>query len=164
MRRAEAALGAGPGERRGGPSAATALEPAPDLRQLLAQLAMSSWALSSLSCAVEAGLVDGLREPQTASQIAERTGVPPALVEAILEVLLSLRLVRRDGEAFRAEPALASFLSGRPRQLLQAELRSIHLQSSHLIESAKQGKLSLGWRHSDPDVLHAQGVRSTAAV
>lgn len=132
------------------------------LPQLVGELSMSVWALAALGCADETGLLDELDEPRSPEALASRTGVPAALVEAVLDVLLALGLARRDGEAFGAESALAASLTGPARALLRADLRSHLLQSSHLVERAGQGALSPGWRHTDSRILQAQGTRSSA--
>lgn len=131
------------------------------LPRLLTELSLSVWALAALSCADDAGLLEGLTQPQTPDALARRTGVPTALVGALLDVLLALQLTRRDGDLVVAEPALRAALTGPGRTLLRAELCSHLLQSSQLAESAAGGKLSPGWRHTDPRILQAQGTRST---
>ena len=132
------------------------------LPQLVGELATSTWALAALGCADETGLLGELGEPRSAEALASRTGVPAPLVEAVLGVLLALGLARRDGEAFAAEPALAASLTGPARALLRADLRSHLLQSCHLVEGASQGTLTTGWRHTHPEILQAQGTRSSA--
>ncbi|MGH3904113.1 MAG: SAM-dependent methyltransferase [Pseudonocardiaceae bacterium] len=132
------------------------------LSQVVGELSMSAWALTALGCADEVGLLDELGEPRSLDVLASRTGVPAALVEAVLEVLLAMGLVRRDGTVFLAEPALAVSLTGPARELLRADLRSHLLQSAQLIDSARRGVLSIGWRHTDPQILQAQGTRSSA--
>jgi 2-polyprenyl-3-methyl-5-hydroxy-6-metoxy-1,4-benzoquinol methylase len=120
--------------------------------------------MSALACAEETGILDHLGEPGTAPAIGERAGTPPSLTEAILDVLVGLGLVRREGETFSAEPGLAAAAGGRPRELLRAELRSNLLQSFDVVEAAKRGELSTGWHHSDPQILEAQGIRSVGPV
>lgn len=132
------------------------------LSQVVGELSMSAWALTALGCADEAGLLDGLDEPRSLDVLASRIGVPAALVEALLEVLLALGLVRREGAAFLAEPILAASLTGPARTLLRADLRSHLLQSANLVEEARRGVLSTEWRHTDPQILQAQGTRSSA--
>lgn len=136
----------------------------PSLPQLVGELSMSMWALTVLSCADEAGLLDNLDQPRSPQALARHAGAPAALVEAVLDVLLALRLVRREGAAFIAEPVLTASLTGPARALIRAELRSHLMQSEHLTEAARHGVLSTGWRHTDPQVLQAQGTRSSAVA
>jgi hypothetical protein len=125
---------------------------------------MAAWALSALAFALESGLVDEIRTPATPAALASRCGIPPLLVEAILDVMRAIGLVHQEGQVFVAGPGLASCLDGSAREQLQADIRSNQLQSLHLVESGKQGLVRTGWRHDDAEILQAQGVRSRAVV
>jgi SAM-dependent methyltransferase len=135
-----------------------------DVRQVVGELAGSTWTLATLAVALETGLVDEIGEPATAAALASRMDMPAPLVEAVLEVLRTTGLVRKEGQAFVAEPGLASCLEGPPRDLLQAEIRSHQLQTLHLVESSRRGDIRLGWAHGDPEILQAQGTRSRGIV
>lgn len=133
-------------------------------RRMMDDLADRVWAFAALSAAVESGLLGAVDGEATTAVIAQRTRIFPAVVGGLLDVLDSLGLVRRSGEAFTVEAELADFLR-QERDLLAAQLRSAHLQASALIEWAKQGRLGhVSWDHDDPELLRAQGVASAAAV
>jgi hypothetical protein len=124
------------------------------VRRFISELEASAWALSALGCALEAGILDHLAVPQALPEITRRTGVPEALIEGILDVLVGLGLVRRAGDQFVCEAGLASWASGRAKEFLLASLHSNRLQSSQLVERAMKRTLSLrGWCHADTEVL-----------
>jgi 2-polyprenyl-3-methyl-5-hydroxy-6-metoxy-1,4-benzoquinol methylase len=140
-------------------------ENAGQVRRFIWELEASTLALSALSSALEAGILDHLAAPQALPEISQRTGVPAPLVEGLLDVLVGLRLVRRAGDEFVCEPGLASWASGRAKEFLLASLHSDRLQSSELVERSKKKVLSLdGWYSSDPEILEAQGTRSAQLV
>jgi SAM-dependent methyltransferase len=130
---------------------------------LVAELSASAWALASLDACLESGLLQYLTEPHTPAELSERTGVPAALVEALLDLLVALGLVRRAGDAFTAAPGLQPLLTPPARDYLLRDLRATALQSQALIEGAKRGTLRAGWAHTDPELLEAQGAGSTGA-
>jgi hypothetical protein len=85
---------------------------------LVAALSVSAWALTSLDACLEAGLLEYLTEPHSSAELSERTGVPAALVEALLDLLVALGLVRRAGDAFTAAPGLQPLLTPPARDYL----------------------------------------------
>jgi SAM-dependent methyltransferase len=131
--------------------------------RLVAELSASTWALASLDACLEAGFLECLTEPRGPADLSERTGVPAALVEALLDMLVALGLVRRVGDAFTVVPALQPLLTPPARDYLLRDVRATVLQSRALMEGAKRGTLRAGWTHSDPEVLEAQGAGSTGA-
>src|SRR2546421_7844730 len=74
------------------------------LPQLVGDLTMSVWGLAALASADETGLLDELGEPGSAQALAQRTGLPAPLVESLMDVLVALGLVRREGRGFVAGP------------------------------------------------------------
>ncbi len=133
------------------------MTPIKEPRQLFADLSTSVWAFATLACAAEAGLLDLLTEPRSLADLSKRTGVEVALVERVLDVLVALGLVRRDGDVFAGVPAVLPLLHAPAKDDFLAELRSTYLQSWQAIQSAKQGRLVPGWQHTDPEILQAQG-------
>lgn len=87
--------------------------PGPQERQRILELGASVWAFSALAGALESGILDEMGTPQTAAQISERTGASAALIEAVLEVLAALDLVRVAGDAFVCTPGMSAYTSGR---------------------------------------------------
>jgi predicted O-methyltransferase YrrM len=128
-----------------------------EVRQLVNDLSSSVWVFATLTCAVESGLLEPLTEPRSLVYLSERTGVAVALVEGILDVLVALGLVRREGDTFASESGLLPILHSPAKEDFLADLRTTYLQSWHLIQSAKQDNLAPGWHHTDPEILQAQG-------
>jgi len=126
-------------------------------RQLVADLSTSVWAFATLTCAVEVGLLDLLTEARDLADLSARTGVEAALVERVLDVLVALGLVHREGNVFTGAPSLIPLLHAPAKDDFLAELRTTYLQSWHAIQSAKQGHFMPGWQHTDPEILQAQG-------
>jgi len=132
-----------------------------ELSSLVRELTVSVWAFAALACADEAGLLEELFEPRSLTDLAERTSLPVPIVSAVVDILVSLGLVRPEaGPVFVAEPVLAPALGGPERSVLRAELRSNLLQSVQMVTDARRGRLAPGWLPADPLVLHAQGDRS----
>jgi SAM-dependent methyltransferase len=139
------------------------METREDVDRLVADLSTSAWALASLDACLEAGLLDCLTAPHSPAELSERTGLPSALVEALLDMLVALGSVRRVGDAFTATPALQPLLVPPARNYLLRDLRATVLQSQALIDGARRGTLRTGWTHTDPELLEAQGAGSTGA-
>ena len=131
--------------------------------RLVAELSASAWALASLDACLEAGLLECLAEPRGPAEVSERTGVPGPLVEALLDMLVALGLVRRAGDAFAVAPALQALVTPPARDSLLRDVRATVLQTQALMEGARRGTLRTGWTHTDPELLDAQGAGSTGA-
>lgn len=134
-------------------------------RHRILELGVSLWAFSALAGALEGGILDELATPQTPAQISERTGASAALIEATLEVLAALGLVRVAGDAFVCTPGMSIYASGRPKEIVCADLRATQLMAAELSECFRAGGASAqGWRYSDPALLEAWGIRSVEPV
>ena len=98
-------------------------------------LGPSIWAFSALASALEAGMLECLSTAPTPSYVSEQTGVPVALVERLLDVLVALGLLSRE----RCTPLQANLVfcrycnRWRSRYLL-ADLRATYLQVENLID------------------------------
>lgn len=125
---------------------------------------MAAWGLSALTAALEAGLWDQLEVPATADMVGERTRMSREVAQALLDVLVALELVRREGERYALQPELEAAVTGSGKEALLAELRSNSMQARDLVERARVGTVSAGWTYSDPQILQAQGTRSAVAV
>jgi len=135
------------------------------VREVVAELGQRAWALAALSAAVEAGLLVALAETGDVDELGERTGMAPALVERLLDVLVALELVHRGEDGRYAPDAQLAALTAPPGlEPLRAELRTTALQAADLTTRARAGKLSVGWEHTDPVLLEAQGAVSAGAV
>lgn len=134
-------------------------------RQKILDLGVSVWAWSALAGALEGGILDELATPRTAVQISERTGACAALIEAVLDVLVSLDLVDVTGDAFVCKAGMSAYTSGRGKEILRADLQATQLMTAELVARFRAGGASAqGWRYSDPTLLQAWGVRSTEPV
>jgi predicted O-methyltransferase YrrM len=133
-------------------------------RQVIDELSSSVWAFATLTAALEAGLLELLAEPQELGAIGAHSGLDPSLTQAMLEVLVALGLVRRDRQVVVAAPGLGPQLGPEAKEVLVAQLRSTDLQGRQLIDRARQGGLGLGWRHTDPMLLEAQGRSGKGAM
>jgi SAM-dependent methyltransferase len=130
---------------------------------LVAELSASAWAMASVDACLEAGLLECLTKPRGPAELSERTGVPAGLVEALLDMLVALGLVRRAGDAFTVTPGLEPLLTPPARDYLLRDVRATVLQTRALVDGAKRGMLRAGWAHTDPELLEAQGAGSTGA-
>jgi precorrin-6B methylase 2 len=133
-------------------------------RQILDELSSSVWAFATLTAALEAGLLELLAEPQELGAISAHPGLDPSLTQAMLEVLVALGLVRRDGQVAVAAPGLGPLLGPEAKEVLVAQLRSTDLQSRQLVDGARHGGLAPGWQHTDPELLEAQGRSGKGAI
>lgn len=134
-------------------------------RERILELWESVWAFSALAGALEGGILDELATPHTPSQISERTGASPALVDALLDVLVALDLVEVSGEAFVCAPGMVAYTSGWRKEVVCADLRATQLMGAELVARLRAGGAAAhGWRYSDPALLQAWGVRSTEPV
>ena len=98
-----------PGSEPSGETGTTEIRlPGAPERQRILDLGASVWAFSALAGALEGGILDELATPQTPAQISERTGTSAALIEAVLDVLTALDLVRVTGDAFVCTPGMWS--------------------------------------------------------
>lgn len=140
------------------------VETATDVQARFDGLIDSTWGFSALAAAVEVGLVDALVSSCTAAEAALTTGISPLLAQALLDVLVSLELARRDEHRYAAAPGLRQFLAGSQREDVLAWLRSAHLQSREMVDAARRGVLRPGWIHTNPDLLQAQGRSGRASV
>jgi 2-polyprenyl-3-methyl-5-hydroxy-6-metoxy-1,4-benzoquinol methylase len=139
-----------------------------EIRRRVLDLSTSAYAFSALTAAFELGILDELAVPQTPGEVGRRTAAAEPVVHALLEVLLALGLVRRvetdRGPAFVCWPSVGAVASGRAKEFLLGDLRSTHYQAADLVERARRGDIAEEWRHTDPQLLDAQGVRSADAV
>jgi precorrin-6B methylase 2 len=140
------------------------METPDDVRRLAGELGNSVWAFAVICSAAETGLLASLREPRRAAEAAAHAGLQVPLAERMLDVLITLGLVQRDGEQYSATPGLLSLLQPPALDFFLADLRSTSLQAADTIVRAKKGTLETGWRYTDPEILKAQGTSSSQGV
>jgi hypothetical protein len=124
-------------------------------RQVINNLISSVGAFSALACAFEAGLLDALSESRSLADLSHQSGIPTSLVEAVLDVLVSVDLLQRDGDVYSSAQSLLPLLKAPFRDPLLAEVRSAYLQSREMIDAAKRRTLKTGWYSTDPEILDA---------
>jgi precorrin-6B methylase 2 len=129
-----------------------------EVRGRMDDLAESTWAYAVLSASAESGLLGTLSTPRRVEDAAESAGLPVEIAARLLDVLVALGFVRRRGDAYECVDALQPMLTGNAIAPLLADLRTTLHQSRDLVDRAKRRMLSAGWVHTDPELLHAQGV------
>jgi 2-polyprenyl-3-methyl-5-hydroxy-6-metoxy-1,4-benzoquinol methylase len=127
-------------------------------RQVINDLISSVGAFSALACALETGLLEALSESRSLADLSHQSGIPTSLVEGMLDVLVALGLLQRNGDVYSDAQDLLPLLQAPFRDPLLAEVRSAYLQSREMIEAAKRRTLAAGWYHTDPEILAAQGT------
>ncbi len=137
---------------------------AAEVKQVIETLTGSVWAFSALKYAAEAGMLEHLSEPRTATYISERTRVPAALAERVLDVLVSLHLLQRQGDTFTSDKGLLALISPASKNFFLASLRANYLESRHFIDSAQNPGASIGWNFTEPAILQSQGMSSASGV
>ena len=134
-------------------------------QERIASLSTPAWTLAALAASVESGLAAALDEPRDAGELAERTGLPVAVVEALVEVLATMELAERIGEHWVAGPELEPAMCEPDLGLLRDDLRTTLLQSHALFTAARVEPDALGrWRHTDEELLQAQGRLSASVI
>lgn len=132
-------------------------------QQIITSLSASVWAFSTLAGALEAGVLEKLTEPRSLAELSQQSGLQISLIEGMLDLLVVLGLLQRDGNLYRSTPDLLPLLQTPAREYLLADIRTTYLQGRQLIDAAKNRTLSAGWHHTDPELLAAQGQGSTGA-
>ena len=127
-------------------------------RQVINNLNASVGAFSALACALETGMLEALGESSSLADLSQRSGIPIPLVEGMLDVLVAVGLLRRDGDRYSGVPELFTLLQAPFKDALLADVRSTYLQSRAMIDAAKRRTLAGGWYHTDPELLTAQGT------
>ncbi len=129
----------------------------PDFSAELERLSTSAWAYAALAAALETGVLDRLRRRCSESEIAAATGVELELVDDMIEALVALGVVERDGAETVPTPAFEMLSGPSISRVLRAEVRGDHLQIQHMLERVREGDDAVGWTIEDPVALAAQG-------
>lgn len=169
----EVRAGAWSGGGRGATGLSSAAEqrpPPPPLqdvdaaRQRLFELNTSAWAWAAVCATVESGIIETIRTPRSAAEISRRTGVEEPLVTALLDVAVALGLVEAGHGRYACAPGFRPAASGPVLEGVRADLRTAQLQTDDLVRRARRGATVAAWRHTDPEILEAQGAFSATAV
>jgi SAM-dependent methyltransferase len=131
----------------------------------IASLSTPAWTLAALAASVESGLAAALDEPRAVEELAERTGLPVAVVDALVEVLATMELAERIGAHWVAGSELEPAMREPQLGLLRDDLRATLLQGLALFTAARVEPHALGrWRHTDEQLLQAQGRLSASVI
>jgi SAM-dependent methyltransferase len=134
-------------------------------QERIASLSTPAWTLAALAASIESGLAAALDEPRDAGELAERTGLPVAVVDALVGVLAAMELAERIGEHWVAGPELEPAMREPELGRLSDDLRTTLLQSHALFTAARVEPHALGrWRHTDEELLQARGRLSASVI
>lgn len=126
---------------------------------MLAEACDMLWALSSLRVAVETGMIGSLASgPRTTDALAKVSRLDATMTTRIADVLVAYGIFVRDGEAYAlSEMGRAQAARG---ESLRADIAVTFGQTRALVEEARRGTLSAGWRPFDPEVVRSQAQLS----
>lgn len=139
-------------------------------------IARGYWASRVLLTAIELDLFTRVGEGATAAEVAARAGTQPATTARLLNALVGLALLEKNGERYRCTPDAREFLAAGGKGDARASLR--HLANlwerwSTLTECVRSGARVLGpQRSDDPEWTRAfigamhrgSGLRATGLV
>jgi hypothetical protein len=97
-------------------------------------------------------------------EAAETAHMPVEIAAPVLDVLVALGFARQSGDTYQSVDGLQPMLTDEGIEQLLAELRTTVQQSRDLVDRAQRRTLSGGWIHTDPEILHAQGVSGRAGA
>ncbi|MGI8727306.1 MAG: class I SAM-dependent methyltransferase [Solirubrobacterales bacterium] len=123
----------------------------------LERLSSSVWASAALVVAVDLGLLDRLARPTDEVELVTSCGDDPRLVEDLIEVLISLGAIEREGGRLVPTASLEMLSSPTLRRVINGKVRGDHLQTHELIARMREGQPLRGWSTEDPVALTAQG-------
>jgi SAM-dependent methyltransferase len=129
----------------------------PDFSANLRLLSDAAWAYAALATAMELGVLDELSQPATEADLPALCGIEPDLAADLVDALLGLGAIERDGSVLRPRPSFELLSSPSAARVMRGEIRSDHFQIRSLLSEAREGRALEGWRHEDPVILAAQG-------
>jgi SAM-dependent methyltransferase len=134
-----------------------------EMRAAIHELSVSTWTLAAIGALLESGLVDPLREARTTDELARTCkSLAKTRIERILAVAASAGVVVADGEKYTLAEGAMPFAQPPMRNALLGDIRSMLMQPCDLLDSSRGDAPRAGWKHTDRDVLQAQGDASTA--
>jgi predicted O-methyltransferase YrrM len=132
-----------------------------EMRGLVHELSTSAWTLASIGVLFESGMIDHLREPCSAEELATRcAALGSGRVERCLDVLAAAGVVVADGPRYRLAEGAVPFTQQPARAALAGEIRSSLMQALAFLDGSSGPVLEGGWRHTDTALLQAQGAAS----
>jgi predicted O-methyltransferase YrrM len=140
------------------------METSRDVQSCIDGLIDSTWAFSALVSAIETGLIGALDPSCTAAEAAAKANLSDGIATALLDILVSLGVARREGDRYLGAPGLRDFMRASQPEDILAWLRSAHFQSRAMVDAARRRELGPGWNYTDPEILQAQGRTGRAGV
>ena len=128
-------------------------------------LSTPAWTLAALAASVESGSSPPSTSRARSGELAERTGLPVAVVDALVEVLATMELAERIGEHWVAGASSSRSMREPQLGLLRDDLRRPCCRASPSSRRRGVEPHALGgWRHTDEELLQAQGRLSASVI
>lgn len=129
-----------------------------DTLDLLERTDEALWLASALMASAESGVIRRLETPASIEAMAQGLSLDPALVAALVDVLVGAGLASCENGLVRAAPALQPFTSEDGAKAFKAALQAPLLQTEDFRARLREGRLALaGWTHTDEAIIDAQG-------
>jgi 2-polyprenyl-3-methyl-5-hydroxy-6-metoxy-1,4-benzoquinol methylase len=136
-----------------------------EVRGLTYNLAVSVWTAGAIGALFEAGLVEHLRDPVTAEDLAPRCrGLSRSQIERCLAVAAAAGVVVADGSSYRLAEGALPFVQQPMRNSLLGDLRTNLMQALALLDAARGDAPQIGWQHTERALLQSQGDASGGLV
>jgi 2-polyprenyl-3-methyl-5-hydroxy-6-metoxy-1,4-benzoquinol methylase len=134
-----------------------------EMRALTFELSNAAWTYAALGALFESGLVDHLREPRTAAELAAQCKAHDAgRIARLLDVAVTTGAVIAEGDRWRLADGVVPMLQQPMRASFAGDVRTHLMQAVALLDSSRDAEPRKGWRHTDRALLQAQGDASSA--
>jgi 2-polyprenyl-3-methyl-5-hydroxy-6-metoxy-1,4-benzoquinol methylase len=128
---------------------------------LIDELSGATWTLAALGMLFDSGLADALAEPRTLEDLAGRCpGLSRERIQRCMAVAAVRGVVTVDGARYQLAPGVLPSLDPGARTALSGDYRSALLQACAYLRGTGDPD-QVGWRHTDPAILQAQGDGSS---
>jgi Methyltransferase domain len=133
-----------------------------EMRGLSQELSNATWTLGAIGALLESGLVEHLREPRSAPELAALCpGLSRGRIERSLAVAAAAGVVVVEGAQYRLATGALPFSQPPMRAVFQGEVRATLMQVMAFLDSASDPRPLPGWRHTNAALLQAQGDASS---
>jgi predicted O-methyltransferase YrrM len=130
-----------------------------EVMRVLGSLDEAVWAAQALLVCAETRLLQQLARRRTLDELSQATNLPPALTDALVDVMAGFGFVVRGDKTIEAAPALLPFTSEEGAATFRAGLNASVLQAQDFrTRSACRGITLDGWTHTDAAIIEAQGL------
>jgi hypothetical protein len=132
-----------------------------ELRALTSDLSNAVWSFATIGVLLESGLVEHMKEPRTIDELAAACpALPRGRIAKSLELGAALGFVVRDGERWQLAEGAKGLAHPAARTALMGEIRTHLMQPLAFLDEARSGG-KIGWSHTSPVILQAQGDASS---